>query len=104
MTRWILMVLCLLISPSVCLSETIILGAENDWAPYANQDGTGMSNEIVAAACKAAGIEVRFQVAPMKKYWTRIDELVKHPSPVPARVRGFSPGPGEGWNRPGIHC
>ena len=67
MTRWILMVLCLLISPSVCLSETIILGAENDWAPYANQDGTGMSNEIVAAAFKAAGIEVRFQVAPYNR-------------------------------------
>lgn len=96
MTRWILMVLCLLISPSVCLSETIILGVENDWAPYDNRDGAGTSNEIVAAACKAADIEVRFQVAPIKKYWTSIDGLLKRPSPGPARVRGFSPDPGGG--------
>ena len=67
MMRWVLIILCFLSSASVSSAETITLGAENDWVPYANQDGTGMSNEIVRAAYKAVGIDVVFQVGPYNR-------------------------------------
>jgi polar amino acid transport system substrate-binding protein len=58
---------CFVSSASVSFAETITLGAENDWVPYANQDGTGMANEIVLAAYKAVGIDVTFQVGPYNR-------------------------------------
>jgi len=67
MIRWILIILFLLGGSGVSSAETITLGAENDWVPYANQDGTGMSNEIVRAAYKAVGIDVSFQVGPYNR-------------------------------------
>ena len=68
MVRRILMVLvCLLGSFSLSFAETITLGAENDWSPYANPDGTGMANEIVAAAYKFVGVEVSFKVGPYNR-------------------------------------
>jgi polar amino acid transport system substrate-binding protein len=67
MIRWGLIILCLLGGAAVSSAETITLGAENDWVPYANQDGSGMSNEIVRAAYKAVGIEVSFQVGPYNR-------------------------------------
>jgi len=67
MIRWGLIILCLLGGAAVSSAETITLGAENDWIPYANQDGTGMSNEMVRAAYKAVGIAVVFQVGPYNR-------------------------------------
>jgi polar amino acid transport system substrate-binding protein len=67
MIRWVLIILFLLGGSVVSSAETITLGAENDWVPYANQDGTGMSNEIVRAAYKAVGIDVSFQVGPYNR-------------------------------------
>jgi len=67
MIRWVLIILFLLGGTAVSSAETITLGAENDWVPYANQDGTGMSNEMVRAAFKAVGIEVIFQVGPYNR-------------------------------------
>ncbi|MCF8143173.1 MAG: transporter substrate-binding domain-containing protein [Deltaproteobacteria bacterium] len=67
MIRWGLIILCLLGGAAASSAETITLGAENDWVPYANQDGTGMSNEIVRAAYKAVGIAVVFQVGPYNR-------------------------------------
>ena len=68
MVRRILMVLaCLLGFFSLSFAETITLGAENDWSPYANPDGTGMANEIVAAAYKFVGVDVSFKVGPYNR-------------------------------------
>ncbi len=67
MIRICLLAALILGSCSVALAETITLGAENDWAPYANPDGTGMANEIVRAAYKAVGIHVDFKVAPYNR-------------------------------------
>ena len=67
MIRLLLILLCFVGSASVSSAETITLGAENDWIPYANQDGTGMSNEIVLAAYKAVGIDVKFQIRPYNR-------------------------------------
>lgn len=62
-----MIILFLFASGSVSFAETILLGAENDWVPYANQDGTGMANEIVLAAYKAVGITVKLQVGPYNR-------------------------------------
>lgn len=74
MIRWVLIMLWLAGVPAVSSAETIILGAENDWVPYANEDGTGMSNEIVRAAYQAVGINVSFQVGPYNRLLKSVEE------------------------------
>ncbi|EFK06534.1 conserved hypothetical protein [delta proteobacterium NaphS2] len=70
-----LLVLALFLgSASPGFAETITLGAENDWAPYANPDGTGMANDIVSAACKAVGIDVVFNVGPYNRLLKEVRE------------------------------
>ena len=41
-----------------------VIGAENDAAPWSYPDGTGYVNDLVRAAFKAGGWEVRFEVLP----------------------------------------
>ena len=65
--RALLVLILFLGSVSPGFAETITLGAENDWAPYANPDGTGMANDIVSAAYKAVGIDVAFKVGPYNR-------------------------------------
>jgi len=67
MIRLFFIILFLLSSVPVSSADTIILGAENDWVPYSNHDGTGMANEIVLAAYKAVGIDVKLQVGPYNR-------------------------------------
>ena len=55
-------------------AETVTLGAENAWAPYANLDGTGMANEIVLAAYKAVGINVVLRVGPYNRLLKEVKE------------------------------
>ena len=74
MIRLFFIILFLFSSVPVSFAETIILGAENDWVPYSNQDGTGMANEIVLAAYKAVGIDVKLQVGP----YNRLLKMVKN--------------------------
>ena len=69
-----LLLACFLGFSSRSLAETIYLGAENDWAPYANLDGTGMANEIVKAAYKAVGIDVVFSVGPYNRLLKKVSE------------------------------
>ena len=45
-------------------AHALTLAVEDAWEPYANPDGTGMSNDIVRAAFKSVGIEVTFEVIP----------------------------------------
>ncbi len=72
--RVLLLLTCLLASTTLSFAETIYLGAENDWAPYANLDGTGMANEIVSAAYKAVGIDVVFNVGPYNRLLKEVEE------------------------------
>lgn len=67
MIRISLMLLFLLSFVPDGAAETITLGAENDWIPYSNPDGTGMANGIVRAAYEAVGIRVRFKVGPYNR-------------------------------------
>ena len=62
------MIIVFLVSnASVSFAEIIVLGAENDWVPYSNHDGTGMANEIVLHAYKAADIHVKLKVGPYNR-------------------------------------
>ncbi len=72
--RVFLLLACVLGFSSVGFAETITLGAENDWAPYANPDGTGMANEIVSAAYKAVDIDVVFKVGPYNRLLKEVRE------------------------------
>ena len=72
--RVFLLAMFLLGFSSLGFAETITLGAENDWAPYANSDGTGMANEIVSAAYKAVGIDVVFKVGPYNRLLKEVRE------------------------------
>lgn len=57
----------LMMAISFSSAETIVIGAENDWIPYAQADATGMANDIIRAAYKSVDIEVRFEVFPYKR-------------------------------------
>jgi len=43
-------------------AETVKILAENDWAPWAQGDGTGIGNDVIRAAFKAVGIDVQYEV------------------------------------------
>ncbi|WP_051318654.1 substrate-binding periplasmic protein [Chitinimonas koreensis] len=48
-------------------SAPVVIGAEDDWYPYCGKVGTqakGMAVDIVTAAFKAAGVDVRLEVMP----------------------------------------
>ncbi|WDP92830.1 MAG: transporter substrate-binding domain-containing protein [Desulfobacter sp.] len=45
-------------------AESITIAAEDDWIPYARQDGTGLANEIIRAAYESIGIRVKYDVIP----------------------------------------
>jgi polar amino acid transport system substrate-binding protein len=45
-------------------AETIIIGAENDAAPWSYGNGTGYVNDLVKAAFKAVGVDVQYEVYP----------------------------------------
>jgi polar amino acid transport system substrate-binding protein len=63
-----LLLICLIFGlTTLSLAETITIGAENDWAPYARGDGTGMGNDIVKAAFAAVGVDVVFKVQPYNR-------------------------------------
>lgn len=63
----ILVFAAVLLLASSSYAETITLGAEDDWVPYSNADGTGLSNEIIAAAFKSVGIGVKYEVMPYNR-------------------------------------
>ena len=49
---------------TVSYAETITIAAENDWIPYAQKDGSGLSNEIIKAAFNSVDIQVNYKVLP----------------------------------------
>ncbi|PKN42218.1 MAG: hypothetical protein CVU60_08345 [Deltaproteobacteria bacterium HGW-Deltaproteobacteria-18] len=54
----------LLLFTMTSAAHALTLAVEDAREPYANPDGTGMSNDIVRAAFKSVGIEVTFEVVP----------------------------------------
>lgn len=54
--------------------KTITIAAENDWAPYARFNGTGLGNEIIKAAFKSVNYQVHFDVVPYPRV---LDNLLK---------------------------
>ncbi|ATH06762.1 hypothetical protein BIY24_02040 [Halobacteriovorax marinus] len=49
------------------------IGVENSWPPYANEDGEGISSDIVIEAFKEVGVKVKLHVFP----YSRIMEMTK---------------------------
>ncbi|MGI9302179.1 MAG: substrate-binding periplasmic protein [Gammaproteobacteria bacterium] len=47
--------------------ETLVLGVEDDAAPWSKKDGTGYANELVLALYQAAGVSVELKVLPYKR-------------------------------------
>ncbi|MEH6447392.1 MAG: transporter substrate-binding domain-containing protein [Oleispira sp.] len=45
-------------------AEEVLIAAEDDWIPYARNDGTGLANEIIIAAYGSIGIKVRYNIYP----------------------------------------
>ena len=59
---------------SIASAETIIIAAEDDWIPYAQKDGTGLSNEIIKTAFEAVGVKVEFKVFPYARVLNKIEK------------------------------
>ncbi|WP_416305917.1 substrate-binding periplasmic protein [Neptunicella sp. SCSIO 80796] len=64
----IIALVMLLITQSFCwansTSTIVTLAAEDSWPPYANEQGEGISHNIIQSAFNAVGIKVKFVVAP----------------------------------------
>ncbi len=59
--------LALCVATPLMAAEPIVIGAEDDWYPYAgtvNSQPKGMAVDIVREAFKKAGVEVKFQSMP----------------------------------------
>jgi polar amino acid transport system substrate-binding protein len=53
--------------------ETLLIGAESSWPPYANSDATGLANDLVRAAYSAVGIEVEYILLPYPRVLNKLD-------------------------------
>ena len=54
-------------------ADTLVLGAEYSWPPYANRDGTGLSNDIIREAYSAVGVQVEYMLLPYARVLTELD-------------------------------
>lgn len=54
-------------------STEVNIGVENSWPPYANEDGEGISSDIVVKAFAEVGVKVKLHVFP----YSRIMEMTK---------------------------
>ena len=48
-------------------AEVITIAAEDDWIPYARNDGTGLANDIIKSAFESVGITVEYKVFPYSR-------------------------------------
>jgi len=55
-------------------AETIEIAAEDDWIPYAKEDGTGLANEIIRAAFKSVDIKVEYKMFPYARTLLYIEQ------------------------------
>ncbi len=54
-------------------STEVHIGVENSWPPYANENGVGISSDIVVRAFEEVGVKVKLHVYP----YSRIMEMTK---------------------------
>ena len=54
-------------------ADKLVLGAEYNWPPYANRDGTGMSNDIIREAFSAVDVQVEFILLPYARVLKDLD-------------------------------
>jgi len=45
-------------------AEQVLLGAEDSWPPYSDKNGEGIATNLIKAAYKKVGIDVKIQVRP----------------------------------------
>ncbi|MCP4139551.1 MAG: hypothetical protein GY755_04545, partial [Chloroflexi bacterium] len=65
---WSMIICCVVLGvATISLAETLIVGGENAWPPFANSDGSGIGYDLVAAAFQAVGVEIEFRTAPYKR-------------------------------------
>ncbi len=78
----LLLVVCLPTLPvygeGVIDRSPVVLGVEDSWPPFALDDGTGISVEIVAAAFGAMGRRVEFRVLPYARVLRGIESGELH--------------------------
>lgn len=55
-------------------SETVTILAEDDWAPWAQSDGTGIGNDVIKSAYAAVGIDVKYEVMLYDRALARVEE------------------------------
>ncbi len=61
----ILFVIILVSASLNCVAQnTIVLAVEDSWPPYANEDGSGISKEIIQSAYNSVNVKVEFIVVP----------------------------------------
>ncbi|WP_462156738.1 substrate-binding periplasmic protein [Pseudoalteromonas sp. GB56] len=53
--------------------EHVVIAAEDAWTPYANEDGTGMANDVIKAAFDAVDVTVEFHVYPYARVLRYLD-------------------------------
>ena len=54
-------------------ADTLVLGAESSWPPYANGDGKGMPNDIIREAYKAVGVKIEYLILPYARVLKQLD-------------------------------
>ncbi|PIK14745.1 transporter substrate-binding domain-containing protein [Halobacteriovorax sp. JY17] len=70
--KGILILLTIFINLSISALE-VNIGVENSWPPYADENGEGISSNIVIEAFKEVGVKVKLHIFP----YTRIMEMTK---------------------------
>lgn len=65
--RRLLLFLIVISATHPLAGETLVLGVEDDAAPWSKKDGTGYANELVLALYEAVGVEVELKVMPYKR-------------------------------------
>ncbi|WDO01193.1 transporter substrate-binding domain-containing protein [Aeromonas allosaccharophila] len=68
--KWLVFTLCLMTSSTT--AEPLLIGAEDDWAPYCERDKEdgqprGLAPELVKAVFAAEGIEIVFRTLPFAR-------------------------------------
>ena len=66
--------LCVCLFASRGMAEEVVILAENEFVPFSNSEGKGLSNEIVREAFKAVNIDANIKVFP----FARLMDMVKN--------------------------
>jgi polar amino acid transport system substrate-binding protein len=65
--RNLVSIIVLILSQNCFATESITLAVENSWPPYSDQNGNGISKNIIEAAYNAMNVEVNFIAVPYSR-------------------------------------